>query len=438
MHQVKTTLYALNKDESFQQWKVFTVGSTIVVEFGKLGGKIQVKRTEAKPKNVGRANETTAEEQAVLEAISKWEKQVRTGYRESTEELETVEQFSPMLAHDGNKRSHDIVYPCYVQPKLDGLRCLVTFDVSGNPIFNSRGNKTYPIQGTIAEQLSELRHKTLNTIFENRTPMFDGEVYLHGLSLQKIVALAKKWRTHAQIEVEIDKDFEADKKRRSKAIASGEPTWKNFAKREISVDVEPIRDTDRYNGYESADLQFHIFDIPDAKKQWYIKKPEDQIKWADCRLTDLMLTALEGSGMSHLVFVRGKVLSTEAEVKEQIGIYMQSNYEGVIVRNFKGVYEFNQRSSDLIKWKIFQTTEAFVFGFEIDKNEEVLLHCRLQSGVEFKVKMKGTHQYRMNCMYLVGKFITISFQAYTDDGAPSFASGITERDVNPTTWEVLE
>ena len=438
MHQVKTTLYALNKDESFQQWKVFTVGSTIVVEFGKLGGKIQVKRTEAKPKNVGRANETTAEEQAVLEAISKWEKQVRTGYRESTEELETVEQFSPMLAHDGNKRSHDIVYPCYVQPKLDGLRCLVTFDVFGNPIFNSRGNKTYPIQGKIAEQMTELRDKTMNTIFENRTPMFDGEVYLHGLSLQKIVALAKKWRTHDEIEIEIDKDFEADKKRRAKAIAAGETVWKNFAKREISVEVEPVRDTDRYNGYESADLQFHIFDIPDSKKKWYVPKPDDQVEWADSRYTDLFLIGLEASGMSHLRFVKGKVLETEEAVKLYIGDYMEQGYEGVIVRNFDGVYLFNQRSSDLIKWKIFQTIEAFVFGFEIDKNDEVLLHCRLQSGVEFKVKMKGTHAYRANCMYLVGSFITISFQAYTDDGAPSFATGLTERDVNPDTWEVLE
>jgi len=52
--------------------------------------------------------------------------------------------------------------------------------------------------------------------------------------------------------------------------------------------------------------------------------------------------------------------------------------------------------------------------------------------------MKGTHAYRANCMYLVGSFITISFQAYTDDGAPSFATGLTERDVNPDTWEVLE
>lgn len=108
MEQINNTLYALNKDGSFQEWKVFVMGDTISVEFGKLGGKIQTKRTVAKPKNIGRANETTAEQQARSEAQSKWEKQFRLGYRESTEELTSVESESPMLAHDYLKRGKAI------------------------------------------------------------------------------------------------------------------------------------------------------------------------------------------------------------------------------------------------------------------------------------------------------------------------------------------
>lgn len=439
MNQVKTTLYALNKDGSIQEWRVYTELSNVIVQFGKKGGKIQTKITECSPKNVGRANETTGEQQAILEAISKWEKQVRTGYRESVDQLENEEQFSPMLAHDGTKRSHDIIYPCYAQPKLDGLRCLVTFDVFGNPTFNSRGNKTYPVKGKVVDQMVELRDRMLNTTFEGRSPMFDGELYIHGLSLQKIIALAKKWRTHAEIEVEIDKDFEADKKRRDKAIKNGDKEWKNFAKRMVKVEEEPVRDSDRYSGYESADLKFHIFDVPDTNgKQWFISQPEDQVEWANCRLKDLQIARLEGSNMSHLAFVAGMVLESEEQVLHWIGKFMEGGYEGIIVRNFKGVYEFNNRSSDLIKWKIFKTIEVFVEGYEVDKNDEVLLHCRLQSDAKVNVKMKGTHDYQKNCMYLVGRFITISFQAYTDDGVPTFARGIAERDVNPDTWEVLE
>jgi len=438
LKQIKTTLYALNKDGSFQEWKVFTVGDEISVEFGKLGGKIQTKRTKAVPKNVGRANETTGEEQAVLEAISKWEKQVRTGYRETQEELCTVEQFSPMLAHDGNKRSHDIIYPCYGQPKLDGLRCLVTFDADGKPIFNSRGNKTFPIQGGLIDQLVFLRDKLSNTIFANRTPMLDGELYIHGLSLQKIGALAKKWRTHATIAEEIQKDFDLDTKRRDKAIAAGEKEWKNFAKRMVSVDTLPVLDVNRYGGYESADLQYHVFDIPDANKCWWLPTLEGQLEQQDCRYADMFHARLEASGLSHIIFVEGRIFENEEEVKLWIGKYMEGGYEGIIVRNFKGVYEFNFRSSDLIKWKIFQTIEVFVEGYEVDKNDELLLYCRLQNGVKVNVKMKGDHQYRSTCTHLVDNFITISFQDYTEDGVPTFAVGISERDVDPETWRVLE
>lgn len=431
MIKIKSTLFALNKDGSFQEWNVFVDGATVLVQFGKLDGKIQTKKTICESKNVGRSNETTPEQQAILEAEAKWDKQYRLGYRESTNELVTVEQFSPMLAHDAIKRSHDIIYPCYAQPKLDGLRCLVTFDEEGNSIFNTRGNKTYPIIGKIKEQIEALREKS-------GYPMFDGEVYLHGLSLQKIVSLAKKWRTHEQIEIEIDKDFEADKKRQAKAIKDGQPTYKNFAKKEVKVEVDPVRDSNRYGGYESADLKFHIFDIPSATKQWYIEKDEDAVQWADCRLTDLQLARLDASGSSHLVFVEGMILNTEAEVKDWIARFMQDNYEGIIIRNFIGVYEFGQRSQNMQKWKIFQTVEAYVFDYEIDKNDEVVLICRLQNGVVVRAKMKGDHNYRKNNMNLVGSFITISFQAYTEDGVPQFPVGVAERDVDPVTWEVRE
>lgn len=408
MQQVNKSLYALNKDGSYQQWDVWVDGEEVIVLFGKVDGKIQRKVTVCTPKNVGRANETTAEQQALLEAQSKWEKQYRLGYRESIEELETEEQMSPMLAHDALKRKKDISYPCYVQPKLDGLRCLVTFDESGEPVFNSRGNKTYPIQGKIIQQIKELRKET-------GFDVFDGEVYLHGLSLQKIVSLAKKWRNEFDIQKEMEKDLKKAKKNDPNAIIA-----------------HP------YGGYSSDDLEFHIFDIP-SKKPWYVEKDVDGWEESKCRFGSLCQAdhiATEDD-LSKLKFVFGFVAEDEESVKESIGHYMARGYEGAIIRNFKGLYEFGQRSSDLQKWKEFQETEVYVYDYEIDKNNEVLLHCRLKSGVLLKVKMRGTHQYRASCMSLVGKFITIRFQAYTDEGVPQFASGLYEREVNPETWEPL-
>lgn len=431
MQQINSTLYALNKDGSYQEWKVSVFGADVIVEFGKLGGKKQIKITSCEPKNIGRSNETTGEQQAVLEARSKWEKQVRLGYRETKEELQTEENFSPMLAHDAIKRSKSIVYPAYVQPKLDGVRALVTLDKDGIPVFNSRGNKTYPVQGALLQQVKELAE---HTGFDK----FDGELYIHGLSLQKIVALAKKWRTPEQVEEEIEKDYQSDLKRHQKAIDNGEDSWKDHDGEVYSVAIEPVKDVDRYGGYSSLDLEYHIFDIPvNAGRPWHDPDEPEQ-----CRLADLYTVqeAVECELDIPLVkTLTGEFVNNELLVKSFIGHYMQSGFEGVIIRNYKGLYEFGQRSSDLLKWKLFQDGEAKVLDSVEDKNGEGVLLCEEKDGTRFNCKMKGTYAERSQerMLLLVGKFINFTFQARTDDGVPQFAIGQSVREVDFLTWEPL-
>lgn len=429
MQQINSTLYALNKDGSYQEWKVSVFGADVIVEFGKLSGKKQIKITSCEPKNIGRSNETTGEQQAVLEARSKWEKQVRLGYRETKEELQTEENFSPMLAHDAIKRSKSIVYPAYVQPKLDGVRALVTLDKDGIPVFNSRGNKTYPVQGALLQQVKELAE---HTGFDK----FDGELYIHGLSLQKIVALAKKWRTPEQIEAEIEKDYQADIKRYNKAVADGEHLWKDFDGNVWAVSTyKPVKDVDRFSGYSSLDLEYHIFDIPvNAQSPWYSYEHDNT------RHQDLLVVAdaVECELNVPLVkVIHGIVVSSEREVKWSIGKYMEQGFEGSIIRNFKGVYEFGQRSSDLQKWKQFQDGEAKVLDSVEDKNGEGVLLCEERDGTRFNCKMKGTHAERSQAkmLLLVGDFINFTFQSRTDDGVPQFPVGQSVRELDTLTWE---
>lgn len=423
MNQIKTTLFALNKDQSFQEWKVFVEDSNVIVQFGKVGGKVQTKVTECEPKNVGRANETTGQQQAIAEGISKWEKQVRLGYRESTAELETEDNLSPMLAQDAIKRSKNIIYPCYAQPKLDGLRCLVTFDDEGQPVFNSRGNKIYPIKGKIVDEIIELRKAT-------GFNMFDGEVYLHGLSLQKIVSLAKKWRTKEDIEAEVNKEYLTEVKK-----------WK----KDPSKYEEPQPNLNKYGGFCSDDLEFHIFDIPSKGKVWDSNNGyEDSWDYKDhpCRYADLMNTdsTVSKLTLSKIKIVHGSFMEDEDQTKDSIGIYMQRGYEGAIIRNFKGLYEFGQRSTDLQKWKLFQDSEAKVTGYTIDKNKEAVLECIEKDGTTFKCKMKGTFLDRNEdaAKKIVDNFINFSFQARTDDGVPQFPVGQYVRNVDPVTWQPLD
>lgn len=427
MHQIKTTLYALNKDGSYQQWKVFTDGEKVIVEFGKLDGKLQYKETVCTPKNVGRANETTAEQQAELEAISKWEKQVRLGYVENMEDCEQGVDLLPMLVHDYLKRGKALKLPCWILRKLDGLRLLVVFQ-NGEPKFISRGNKSYPIQGKLLEQLRSF-HLTTGI------KQLDGELYIHGLPLQKIVSLAKRWRTQEEIQAEIDKDYEADKKRRQAAIKAGLATYKNFNKMDIPVDVEPVRDDLRYGGYCSYDLEYHIFDIPSDKVWW---DPETE----SGRCKDLMEAngAIASLMLDHIKVVDAELAYTVDRCEESVGIFMSEGYEGTIMRNFCGKYEYGQRTSEALKWKKFNDAEVKVIDVEKDKNDEGVLICVDKEGVVVKMKMKGTHEERSydRMQEMIGKFVTFKYQARTEDNNYQFPVGICVRNVNPDTWEVLE
>ncbi|MGL5581564.1 MAG: hypothetical protein ACRDCE_11455, partial [Cetobacterium sp.] len=62
------TLYTRTKTGKIQEWDIYTVEDEIHVIFGQQGGKKNTKVTKATPKNIGRANETKAFEQAWLEA----------------------------------------------------------------------------------------------------------------------------------------------------------------------------------------------------------------------------------------------------------------------------------------------------------------------------------------------------------------------------------
>ena len=364
MKQIYNTIYAANKDKSVQQWSVYVDGNIVIVEYGKLNGKLQTKKTVCESKNVGRSNETTPEQQAALEAESKYRDQIRKGYVENVEDVQfNTDKSRVMLAQDASKKPHFVNYPCHIQPKLDGNRMLVTFDEDGKPVFNSRGAKVYPSHKHLAEQLKYLRDKTG---FDS----FDGELYVRGMPLQKIVSLVKK--------------------------------------------VQP----------DSAKLEYRIYDVP-SDKVW-----EERVKG---------LTKLAGCPTLSIHTVLTEVCYDEQQAKESIHKYMEQGYEGLILRNLGGKYEYGQRSNDLLKWKLFCSDEALVYDAEIDKNKEAVLKCKLKNGIEFKCKMKGNHSERVyeNQLKFVGKYITFNYQTLTVDGVPQFPVGVAVREVD-VDWNPIE
>jgi DNA ligase-1 len=106
------------------QWEV--EGDSYRTIAGVQGGALVTTGwTKCEPKNVGRANANTAEEQAMAEAVAEMNKKLKREYRATIAELDSV-PVGPMLAADYAKLKKPLTFPVYAQPKLDGIRSMTS------------------------------------------------------------------------------------------------------------------------------------------------------------------------------------------------------------------------------------------------------------------------------------------------------------------------
>lgn len=144
------------------------------------GEKSVVQESEpyyAEPTNVGRANYRNSMEQAYFEMWSAVKLKQDKGFDDGTGTK--VTKPLPMLAHKFVDHPKKVTYPCYVQPKLNGMRML--FDGSDGW---SRGNKEI-----IPAVIAHLQFENAEGI------IFDGELILPGnVPLQETISAAKKFR----------------------------------------------------------------------------------------------------------------------------------------------------------------------------------------------------------------------------------------------------
>jgi DNA ligase-1 len=162
------TLYQLDKKNQLRVWKIWVVKNIIYTESGlDSGQKVQTVDEIKQGKNIGRANETSKEEQALAEAQSKWNKK-NDGHAYSTSIPKVgAISYSPMLAQEFKKQKAKVKFPCYIQPKLDGYRAV--YDGINDRIL-TRTNKEYSILYGTPLHTSLQRYKGL---------VLDGELYIH-------------------------------------------------------------------------------------------------------------------------------------------------------------------------------------------------------------------------------------------------------------------
>ena len=187
-------LYKKDSKGKIRILELSTEGSLFVQTSGLLDGKLVRHEKECKPKNVGKSNATTAKEQAEVELQAKKVIKLSEGYYSTKDEAETEEVLMPMLAKVYEEHFHKIDWEnddVYVQPKLDGMRCLAV--IKDNKVtLLSRKNKPIETMDHIKLDLEDIDFSNLDHDIDSC--ILDGELYAHGKTFQENMKLIKKYR----------------------------------------------------------------------------------------------------------------------------------------------------------------------------------------------------------------------------------------------------
>lgn len=135
------TIYKRTSKGQIQQWTIIVENDGYRTEEGVVGGTITANKLHScEPKNIGKSNETSAYQQAELEAISKWDKKLKTGYAKSIAEIDSVAFKKPMKGYKWREYADKVTFPVLVQDKLNGVRYQAEEDASrstGGEIFHT-------------------------------------------------------------------------------------------------------------------------------------------------------------------------------------------------------------------------------------------------------------------------------------------------------------
>ena len=386
-------LYKKTSTGAIQEWivgiKVTDNGAVIVNNYGQVGGKIQESEELVREgKNIGKANETTAWQQAQAQAKARWEKQLKKGYAQTIEDAEAgvtddvIEGgVFPILAHKFAEQGHKIKYPALAQPKLDGHRCTSQRDVDTT---------------IVNEQLSK---STLSVSLWSRT--------------RKIIPALP----HINVAIEraslrIGFDFER---------LDGELYHHDY--RNNFEDLTSfIRQEEPKEGHEV--VQYHVYDIPDenlTNKERY-------------EILESLRPVFENTPIK---IVETVIVNNEDELYAYLDDCLARGYEGCMARNMDGKYEY-KRSYNLQKLKKFDDDEFRIVDLKVGNKGSMagkaVFICEkyrdeqpLPVGETFDVKLRGNMdeltKYADDPSLVIGKILTVKFQGYTKYGKPRFPVG---------------
>ena len=190
-------LFKKDKSGKVRVWKLNAILKNddnsfwIQIDYGQEDGKItRNEKQVTEGKNIGKKNETTIEQQLILVCDKTFkDKKEKEEYTENINEDKIDKSYAPMLADkweptSKTKRKIDIIFPCFIQPKLDGIRCL-TYLKNGQIVNQSRQLKYF-------NNLTHINDELVNLFKKNPNLVLDGELYNHDIVFNQIAGIVKK------------------------------------------------------------------------------------------------------------------------------------------------------------------------------------------------------------------------------------------------------
>ena len=380
------------------------------IEHGQQDGKKQLTiREYTEGKNIGKKNETTPLQQCIAETKRKWtDKREKESYQETTPDQAPLttpatptptaptapqpiaKKYFPMLAHTfepttATAKKNNITFPCFTQPKLDGLRCIMYRDpVTSELHCQSRTGSYFDTMDHIKTSLAPVFAKHPNLVF-------DGELYTTEIPFEELAGLIKKKK------------------------------------------LTP-NDQERLHA-----IQYHIYDIVDETKPFEERHAMLRKIFAQNAASRMASPHAHAPNSDHMpqfiCLVPTTEAKTPADFRAQFGEFIEAGYEGIMLRNKKGMYRCNYRSHDLQKYKEFLEDEFSIVGFTQGDGRDkgtIIWICVTKEGKEFSVRPRGSMEHRRKLFETgekyVGKKLTIIYQELTEEGKPRFPVGKDVRD----------
>lgn len=378
-------LYALTSTGATQIWFMEQDGEKFRSTSGqKDGQKVVSDWTEAKPKNVGRANVTTAEEQASAEIKSKYDKQLKSGgYWENESDINKERFFQVMLAKNFDDYKDDIDWNqgVAVQIKYNGGRIIAR--KSG--LFTRKGEKYISIPH-IEEALIPFFNKFPDAIL-------DGEGFNYTLRerLNEIMSLLNK----------------------------------------------KVRVTPQDLAKSKEMIKFYVYDgfgFPSSASGSYTTIDSDYL----CRKAAIDNAFFAPCFRARYDNIIGRVptwvVKSYTELNTLYQKFLADNQEGGIIRILGKPYE-TKRSRYLLKYKPVDDDEFRILSVQDGKgkfaNRIATVTCEkldrspyLDGETTFDATFKGTERDAFKAwderQNLVGKVVTIYYNATSGYGKPNY------------------